>query len=849
MMREFTIPIAERWLLSCARFCLAVFLFVLPGASVSLGQDELPTLEEMWGRLPQADEMLAIDPFDWVVLKSGGVLVTEPLSPRPDTLKKMAEQKEKLETQRGTTKEERDVIRLRLDRLKKIEIILPENQAEDYLLPINQVEQIISFEELMLRRVDQLLEAAEIRKAYELLIEVDRRAPGWSQTIPRFDALLLREATIKLEGGEPYSALALLDELAQRSSDNPLLPQLMGNTLNSLIEEAAQAKDYPKARYLIDRLRKHFPQHEIAADWVNRLQSMMNNKLSEAQQLSQGGQHAQAAIVAREADFIWKTSGNQRAEYSRYVSRYQTLRVPVRRFSGEEIVSPVELAADDRHRELTSVQLFEPTTVDDVTYYQSSFFEQWDPRDLGREVVFSLRQSRPYWQSQPVLTANQVADSLAIQLDPQLKTFNPRLASFVREFSVRSPTELQISFTRVPLNLEALFRFPIVSSEPDPANEGGVRREVLSKRFDLVESDPDRRVYRRTVPEPDGLIPTQYHIAEVEEVRFTDRHSEIRAFQRRNVDVLPYLLPWEIDIFKAADRAFVQQYAIPTSHVIVFNPMSPAVSSAQLRRGLSFGVDRENFLKKVILRDPEMKYGRVASAPWSSRSYANSPLVDAPAYDIYLSFLLRLAALEQLRIPDKQAFVAAAKARTLEAKAEWDEVKFRSANVEDIKAAAAHIQLQKLRMVCDPDELAMMAAEKMVERWRKLGYEIELIPGDTQGAKFGDDDWDLMYRRSRMQEPLFDLWELLLTDGTFDVSRLSSYPDWMRQELINLDYASSFLDAQEKLFLIHRHMTAQGFLIPLWEIDEFIAFQKNIAGFEPRPVSTYHGIEHWLVKP
>ena len=845
MTCEFKSLISNSPLANAVRVVVALIVCVCPAAQEAKAQDELPTLEQMWETLPSADELVTIDPYDWIVLKTGGVLKVEPVSPRPDTLKKMAEEKARLESTKGANKQERDAIRDRLDRLKKVEIVLPDNQAEDYLLPLGQIEQIIAFEDLMLRRVDMLLEAKEIRKAYELLIEVDRRAPGWSETVPRFDALLLREASLKLGSNEPYAALALMDELADRNIANAELPGLMSGTLDGLIKAAVQEGDFPKARYLNNRLMKYFPQHPVATGWIAKLQRMMSDKLAEARQLSQKGEHSQAALVAQEADYIWRTDGNQRSEYSRYVSRYQRLRVPVRRFLDEEIVSPVELSAAGRHRELTTVQLFEPTSADDLTYYQSSFFEQWDPQDLGREVVFSLRQTRPYWQSQPVLTANQVADSLALQLDPQSTTFNPRLASFIREFSVRSPTELQISFTRVPLNLEALFRFPVTAVSSDDASS----LEILSKRFELVEKSADRRTYRRTIPEPDGLIPSQYHVAEIEELRFADRESEIRAFQRKQIDVLPYLFPWEVDIFKGADRAFVQQYAIPTSHVIVFNPMSPAVSSAQLRRGLSFGVDRENLLKKVILRDPAMKHGRVTSAPWNSESYANSPLVDAPEYDHYLSYLLRLAALEQLRIPDKQKFVADAKAKTLEAKQEWDEENYRKDHVAEIKAAAAHIELPVLRMVCDPDEVAMLAAEQMVKRWEALGYKIKLIPGDTKGPQFGDDDWDLMYRRSTMQEPLFDLWELLLTDGSFDVNRLSSYPDWMRQELINLDYATSFLDAQERLFLIHRHMTAQGFLVPLWEIDEFIALQKNIAGFEPRPVTTYHGVERWLVKP
>ena len=194
--------------------------------------------------------------------------------------------------------------------------------------------------------------------------------------------------------------------------------------------------------------------------------------------------------------------------------------------------------------------------------------------------------------------------------------------------------------------------------------------------------------------------------------------------------------------------------------------------------------------------------------------------------------------------------MAEAKARALAAKEDWDEEKFRFDNAQEIKAVTQHIQLPKLRLVCDPDEVAMLAAEQMVQRWQKLGYDIELIPGDQSGETLGEDDWDMMYRQVRMQEPLLDLWELLLTDTEFDVDKLSGYPDWMRQELINLDYATSFVDAQQRLFLIHRHMAAQAFIIPLWELDDFVALQRrNIAGFAARPLSVYHDVERWLVKP
>ena len=836
--------------LLCSAVAVAACLVTATGSlQAQDGSEELPTLEEKKAQLPSFDDLIMSSdtgPYDWLVLNNNTVIEVSPVYPRPDTLTKMAEERSELEKQKGGTRTERDARRNRLEQLRMVQVVLPDNQAEDLELPVTQVSQIISFEKIMLWRVDELLRQGEIAKAYQMLLVVDRRVPGWKESTPRFDGLLLREANLKLEAEEPYAALALMDELAERNLANEQLPVIMGRTIDELIEDATGQNNFKKAQYLISRLSKYFANHGVVQKWTQQFKKLSADKLAVARQLSEAGQFDEASRTALEARRIWSSmSTNQVAEVSRHLSRFQTLRVPVRRFAKDAAVSPVPLEAEARHQELTTVSLFEPSAADELTYYQSSFFDVWDPNDLGREVVFSMKQTKPYFRTQPVLTSNDVAGTLANLLNPDLPTFNPRLGSFVKSFSVRSPDELRVSFNRVPLNLEALFRFPI-DSEVTALSPDAKR---LSTRFQLTEESSNERVYRRIVPEPDGLIPSQYHVAEIREIKFSDRHAEIQAFRRKEVDIIPHLRPWEIEVFKASGIAFVQQYAIPSTHVIVFNPKSENVRSPQLRRGLSFGVDRESMLKKIILRDDRMKYGRVASAPWHSQSYANSPLVEPPVYDHYLSFLLRLAALEQLRIPLKQEFVAEQKAKTLEAKQEWDEEQFRFDNSEQIKAVAAHIKLPKLRLVCDPDEVAFMAAEKMVDRWKLLGYEIELIPGDQDGQPLSDNQWDMMYRRVQMQEPLLDLWELLLTDTNFDVAKLAGFPDWMRQELINLDYATSFNDAQQRLFKIHRHMAAQAFLIPLWEIDDYVALQRNVAGFMGRPVSVYHDIERWLVKP
>ncbi|MBL8817508.1 MAG: hypothetical protein JNL58_15895 [Planctomyces sp.] len=822
-------------------------------------QEELPLLEQM--QLPTAEMLQKANlddrTFDWLVLKpENRVLVVSPLYPRPDTLKRREEERSSLESSNPKTAEERKERTERLAELRSFVVNLPGDAVTEYKIPVTAIERVILFEELCLQQVDQLTQAGEIRKAYDLLLVVDSQIPNWEQSLPRFENVLLADSEKRAQAGDIYTALALLDELAARKSKNAEVEFRFGTIIGGMIATAVEQKQYRKARFLMNRLQRYYPDHLTISEWTKRLTQLSGQTLNEAMMLVSQGKLSEAAIKATEADTIWPLTGNQRGSYAQIIARNQRLRVGVDSFSSDQIVYPGPQPAQARHLELVEVPLFEPSTADEIVFYKSSFFEKWVPSDLGRELVMTLRESRPHWQSQPVLTANQIADAISHQLDMDDPLYNPRLASFVKEFSVRSPTELKLKFSRVPLSIESLLRFPVVVANPElsqTADTDVEQKEVgeqephllLSTRFQQSVNEENRRLYVRVQPEPEGLAATQYHVAEIEERKFADRHQMIQALVRGEIDYIPSLRPWEVDAVRASPDFHVEPYAIPVNHVIVFNPNSKNITSAQQRRALSLAIDREAILKNVVLRDQTMKYGRTTSSAWRKRSYATNPLETSPPYDIRLAFALRFAAEKQLQIAElaKLQAIAEAKAKEEKSTEPFDPKAFRAAT--DV----SYIKLPKLRLVVEPDELAKLSAERIVNYWRKIQFDVDIVIGDQAGNPLPDSEWDLMYRTVRMEEPLFDLWQVMTNDTTFDVRRLDVFPDWMRQELINLDYAPSFVDAQAKLFTIHRHMAAQAFLIPLWEFDEFAAFQKDISGYSSRPVTPYQNVERWLIKP
>ena len=348
-------------------------------------REVLPKLEDM--QLPTAEELIQADlknrEFDWIVLKSDGtVIVANPVFPRPDTLKRREEERKILEATRPANANEREQRSKRLNELKSLIITLPGDLVTEYTIPVNQIDQVILFEDLMLQRVDQLLEEGRIRQAYDLLLSVEQEMPGWESSAPRFEQLLLTESEVKAKAGDIYAALALLDELAARNIDNPELQPRFGQIVSPMIQAAFDQSDYGKARFLIGRIERHFPQHPIAQQWRKQIADLATAKLNEAVEFSRQKKHAEAAELARAAEAIWPLTGNARVAYSQLIARHQILRVAVDAFGNQPIVFPALLDADTRHEELVQVPLFEATSVDELTYFRSSFFEKWDPADL-----------------------------------------------------------------------------------------------------------------------------------------------------------------------------------------------------------------------------------------------------------------------------------------------------------------------------------------------------------------------------------------------------------------------------------------------------------------------------------
>jgi tetratricopeptide (TPR) repeat protein len=797
-------------------------------------EDRIPLFKEM--QLPTPEQLLTGEPVDWVVLRQkenfneNEVLVVQPVFPRPDTLAKLAKNKAQLSSVSGrpqrdageTEGEFRQRVARLIEEANNLIIMLPDavtgtdvDQTAEYTLATGQVAKVIHHEDLFLQRCDKLIEDGELEQSFEMLIVLQRRNPDWPGYDDVRNRLIMAEGAARLDKDDLETALAFFEELHGLAPDFAELQKTMGEVVDQLVTESAQAGDLRRARYYVGRLKDLEPDHATVEKWVKDFTTKANVLLNDALAARQAGRHDEAVRLAEEAAAIWPLHPNLRSVYGDASERFQVLNVGVFRFPGEPTPYFLPTTADQRHAALQTLNLFELSRYQRAAFYESRYFEEWTPTDLGRRLVFRLKSRRSSWEPNTALTAPQVVRSIGDRLRPESPYYDERLASFVRSMEVRSPYEFTLNFSTVPVRPQAIFRFPIRSTDDsgpgpgplsasvdDGATETAADSDVLSSRFRVHDRDTSRIVFRRVVPQPDRT--GKYSVAEIVEYRYDDYEAAIQAVLRGDISVLPAMPIFLAAMFEPDERFHTVPYAVPTTHVLQFNPNSEPLKVGEFRRSISYMLDRERILKTTVLKDQAMERGRIVSAPFPSNSYAYQRQVEPRPKDLTLAFSLK----------------------TIAAKRMGGEV-------------------PELTMICEPNAVVRAAALKIIEQWNRFGIKVTLVPDDQPTPE----NWDILYRTVRMTEPVADLWPFLTMKPSARVDDLEHLPDWLRQQLIELEQAVDFRSAVQQLRELHFRLNELVYLIPLWEVDDVIVIRRNIQGFPQQIVSPYQNVERWFVGP
>ena len=134
---------------------------------------------------------------------------------------------------------------------KKTSIRLFDTQDKEYELSWRSVVKVETFLELVIKEADELVAAKKFDDAYDYyyyLLKEKPDAPGLDEA---FENALQAEVRDAFGKGKFDSALALLYEMYRRNPEQPGLDRALGRTVDELVGQYIEKKDYASARTLL----------------------------------------------------------------------------------------------------------------------------------------------------------------------------------------------------------------------------------------------------------------------------------------------------------------------------------------------------------------------------------------------------------------------------------------------------------------------------------------------------------------------------------------------------------------------------------------------------------------------
>ncbi len=975
--------------------------------------------------LPSGEDLLRGKPFDWIVLRTEDVLVVEPTSPRPDPLgrltlrhkqaevvyfralkyrpARMAEADQLLQRDRGA---DADKVRAAVEvplaaarnrmqdcqaALQKLAVTLLDDSVDpDYVLETRFIQRIVHYEDLVLRRVEQLVAEGRVSLAYDLMLLVGRRhrdnnarikeeleedeattasniadlttrrqvlrderealrklpaskrtagskkresdidngidsftkeSKEWEEDLvairkklrfarpkdfpkpdplqkddilfpswPKFDEtyvkLVLKDAELQAARNDFDGAWRLLEEIWKPGGVVIGLSVQMGSVVDRLVGPLVERKDYRQARHYINRLATLEPEHATVQKWRGPLIGQANAAIGDARAAASRGEAAAAVQSIERAARIWPESPGLKEAHRELTDRHQSVRVGVLRVANTVASGPFPTAAEERARLLMTQTLFEPTRIGEQgVRYRSSYFEAWEPADLGREIKFTLKLRRADWESRGLVTSADVQSELAARLDPQRPSFDERLAGFVAGISVQSPSEFTVRFHRLPLRLESLWQFPVA-----------VQRESLSLNEDLLPgnllresvSTPTRSV-SKDAPQQDLPTPA----APPSERGLDDPADATRPDSIAPAAPPPVPLPPPTSSPIAPSFVASSLVTIPAElgrqrftrvsaneHQAVFHRARPQPASTRLRhvnevvevkydswekslQGLLRG--EVTLLPTVDLRDLKglqddgrffvMQYA-LPQSHFLMFQPKTAALRDGQLRRAILHTVPRERLLREVVLKDAPASHGRLVTGPF-ASSSYGYNRLLKPPAYDPQLAAALAQTAKkqlggtlppLRLLCPDDPVLREAARAMIAEWKRIGLTVTLVEDAAPDAALTRDDWDICYRTARFVEPIADIWPLLTLQTEARVAALQPLPERTRRTLLELERTIDWTTATALLHRLLGDLLTEARYVPLWEVDEYLVTRKHLIGLPPRPMHTYDDIERWTLQ-
>jgi peptide/nickel transport system substrate-binding protein len=786
-----------------------------------------------------ASELLRSDPFDRITLIDGTSLIIEPLSPRPLPVYDPKQERER--RRRGTGKSagtapfEIGAAREKADAKKKADGGEPDdeeprdelkihlvqglrNEARDFMIKRTSIKKIEYFEDLLLEEADRLVLARDYARAFECCLRVKSRNPNWANLDDHVNNVLFREGSQALIDGDAERGLRLLRELLVRKRDYPGLLDQIAGAYGKRIEKALMLGIYPRGRRVLHELEEVAPQHVV----VRTLRALFIKKAAEKAKGAEAASRPERLDALAEALRIWPTLEGAEARYIQAFNAEPTLDVGV-----TDVATPLGPWVHSRADARLARLLYRPIlAADDPDARKGKPANQLaasiETSDLGRRMTIRIRPGFTWADGSRPVSAIDVAHSLVDRSDPHSPNYEALWADMLDRVEATDETRVEVRLNHAPLRMGGWLLGPV-----GPAHAGIDGRVAASDRERLLVSDGPYRCTLSTEdrtelrlrddrpaspsPEAENRMP---QIRRIREARLAPGPAAVAALLRGDVTLLDHVPSDQLTALGGATGIRVGRYTQPVVHVIALDGRNPALRNRELRRGLSYAVDRRTLIEDYVLKHSPGEADLPADGPFPKGNFADAPNLKPLGFDMLLAKMLVAAARKEI--------------------------------------GGGPIKL-KLEYPALPEPRAVVG--QLIEAFGIAGVEIlpvELPESRLETELRAGRPFDLAYRVMSCNDPILDAGTMLCPgyDAPPEADTLASAASpRILQLLLKLERAAEWQTARGLAIQIDREARDELPVIPLWQLADHYAWRDRLKGPGDSSDQLYQRIEEWAISP
>lgn len=800
---------------------LAVIGLGLLAPSLGLGQQNIPGVAPLRKKI----DLLKTEPFDRITLPDNSVWEIEPLSPRPlpplDTKKQrekkireanaipaegnigLVGEKSKIQDKAEIAKEEEE--------RESLIIHLMDAEVRDYRVKRENIKTVEYFEDMLIAEADRLITAKEFSRAFELLLIVEQRQPGWKGLAETTNRLLYEEGSEALSNLDGEKGLRLLFELYARKPDFPGLGDRLASSFSKRIDTAFRVGNYPRSRQILHEFASILPDHTLVKEATNRFR----NRTKDLIEKSKDAKPSEKVDLLIDAARTWPTYEGLEDAFKDGFRNEPVLDVAV-----TDVANPIGPWPGTPALSRISRLLYMPLlAADDESGLKGNRTDQLlaglETGELGRSLRIQVKDGIKWSDGTRNVSAIDVARALADRAQPSSPAYNARWADLLDSIKPVDETQVEVVLSRPVMKPEAWLLTPIgpahASADGWVAVAGQDRRPVGDGMFKWVAGSPTSTQFQNlAAPVAPGT-----RVKRLREKRFNSPEEAQAAFLAGDVTMLEHVPTDQVEDYRKKPDVKVGTYSLPLMQFLAVDGRNGVLRSRSLRRAISLSIDRKTLLEETVLRRKPDEKNVVSDGPFPKGSYMDAPDVPAYDYDPLLGKMLVAAARKEL------------------GGGTWDRL--------------------KLEYPATPEARAVVP--KIIEALTLVGIEIQGIErneSELESELKAGRRFDLAFRSLRFSEPTVQAGPLLCPayDAPPQADGLGAITSpRIMQLLLQYDRTPEATTSRALLTQIDREARDELPIIPLWQLEDHYAWRGRLKGPAESQADLYENIQKWEIEP